>query len=278
MVADCGGTSCEWRLITEKHIEELPSTKGYNPTSESAEILKQSVLSAASLVNVIRHVDEVFYYGAGCASEVAKSRVAETLRSLFENAHVVVATDLWGSVRAVYQGKPVICGILGTGSNSCRFDGEQLSFCVSSLGFILGDEGSGNHIGRLLLRAYFYEEMPVELRDIFESVYDLRLDHVLEGVYQQSGAAGFLANYTRFAADHIQHPFINKLVSGSMAAFLQHFVVPFADHHEIELGMVGSVAHYFRDILQKEAELKDIKLGKVLQRPIDHLAEYHLPV
>lgn len=275
LVADCGGTSCEWRIITEKDVIDLPVSPGFNPTSQPIKDLKESILSNERLASERHLISAVFYYGAGCASKTSKLKVEGVLASVFKNAEIAVDTDLWGAVRAVYRGKPLICGILGTGSNACLFNGEQLVSGVPSLGFILGDEGSGNHIGRLLLKSYYYGDMPPELRGEFESDFNLEIDHVLENIHRKPGAAAFLAQHTRFASNHISHPFINQLVAKSIAEFLQRFVQPLLETNEYELGLVGSVAYYFRDIIEAESDRKNIRLGQVLQRPIDGLVDCH---
>lgn len=276
IVADCGATSCEWRLIADGSAIALPGTVGYNPNYEPTENLRKSIAASTDLLHLFPQINKVYYYGAGCASETGCSKVRTVLKSLFHRAEIAVSTDLWGSVRAVYAGSPVICGILGTGSNSCRYDGSEMVHCIPSLGFSLGDEGSGNHIGRLLLRAYFYREMPTKLRANFESMFDLDLDGVLNAVYQQPNAAGYLAQYARFAADHQEEEFIRKLVGKAMNEFLHHFIRGFNNYRDHEVGMVGSIAYYFQGILQEEALKLEIQLGPILQRPIEELAEYHL--
>ncbi len=276
LVADCGSTSCEWRLIENVEIFSLASTVGFNPTYESTEVLKKAISAEKELADLFPVIDEVYYYGAGCASDAGSGKVKQLLKSLFKKADVFVSTDLWGAVRAVHVGEPVICGILGTGSNSCRFDGENLAHCIPSLGFTLGDEGSGNHIGRLLLRAYYYREMPVGLRANFSARFELDLDEVLNSVYQQTNAAGYLARFARFAADHLDDEFIHQLVSGAISQYLHHYVRGFSDYRNHKVGMVGSIAFYFREILETEAKKLDITLGPVLQRPIEELAKYHI--
>lgn len=276
LVADCGATSCEWRLIVKVEISELPATVGFNPTYESTEVLKNAITSEPKLVTLFSEVDEIYYYGAGCASEAGSGKVKEALQSLFKKAEVFVSTDLWGSVRAVYNGEPVICGILGTGSNSCRYDGSTLVHCIPSLGFTLGDEGSGNHIGRMLLRGYYYREMPVELRANFSAQYELNLDIVLNAVYQQTNAAGYLAQFARFAADHLDDEYIYELVQQAISSYLHYYIRGFSDYRSHKAGMVGSIAFYFREILKSEAKKLEINLGPVLQRPIDELAKYHV--
>lgn len=275
LVADCGSTSCEWRLIDSSDIALLPVTAGFNPTYEPVVNLANAIDGNEPLKKMTNVISEVRFYGAGCASEDARAKVRQQLQSHFQHAEIEVKSDIWGAARAVYRGNPIICGILGTGSNACRFDGANIEFATPSLGYILGDEGSGNHIGRLLVRSYFYETMPAELRSAFEAEYDLSLSNILQMVYQQPNASGTLAQYARFAKAKLDHPFVRELVSESMRGFLTHFVCRFKAAKEIEFAAVGSVAFHFGDILKSEATKLNISTGPILQRPIDQLAEYH---
>lgn len=275
LIADCGSTGCDWRLVHANSIETLPKTVGYNPTYEPTENLR-SVLEATVLPNLKTEVKAVWYYGAGCKSELSQAMVAEALRSVFEDAEIVVESDLLAAARAVYDGHPVFCGILGTGSNSCFYNGSELAFATPSLGYILGDEGSGNHIGRLLLRAYFYKIMPEDLRQLFLEKYKLQLDEVLRSVYQADNASGYLADFALFAAENVAHPFVDELVCGSMREFLTHLKNGFPQHRACSLGMVGSIAFYFKKQLDAESQKLGLSLSVVLQSPADRLAAYHL--
>lgn len=275
LIADCGSTGCDWRLLDAGNVETLPKTRGYNPTYEPAERLVQIVTDGV-LPNLKAEVKTVWFYGAGCKSESAVASVVGALQGVFTAANVKVESDLLASARAVYRGEPLFCGILGTGSNSCYYDGKALTIATPSLGYILGDEGSGNHIGRLLLRAYFYKTMPEDLRKLFAEKYAPQLERVLQSVYQTKNASGYLAGYAVFAAENAAHPFVDEMVSEAMRAFLSQIKNSFPQHRDAPLGMVGSIAFYFKKQLAREAQKLGFNLAVVLQSPADRLAAYHL--
>ena len=275
LIADCGSTGCEWRLVHSGTTEALPTTAGFNPTYEPSENLIK-ILQKGVIPNLKTEIKTVWYYGAGCKSASSVAMVAGVLGKVFPNAKIGVESDLLAAARAVYEGKPILCGILGTGSNACFYSGNELTFATPSLGYILGDEGSGNHIGRLLLRAYFYQTMPNDLRELFFEKFKLKLETVLHSVYQADNASGYLASYALFAAENIEHPFIHKLVCGSMRVFLTQLKNGFPQHSSTSLGMVGSIAFYFKRQLEEESQKLGINLSVVLRSPTESLAAYHL--
>lgn len=276
LIADCGSTSCEWRLISGGSVGDLPATSGFNPNYQPPDMLTEEIQKLLQKSDFRREVGQVYYYGTGCSSIFGQNQVRNVLRGFFKNADIEVTSDLWGSVRAFYNGEPVICGILGTGSNSARFDGKEMTHCAPSLGFILGDEGSGGKIGQLLLRAFYYREMPESLRKDFAKEYDLDLDNQLDSVYRSSKPAAHLAQYARFAGKHKDNPFIDKLVGETLNDFLRHFICGFDDYREVKVGIVGSVAHHFSEILKARAEAAGISNIDIEQRPIDRLAQHYL--
>lgn len=276
LVADCGSTSCEWRLISGGSVSELPATSGFNPNYQSPEMLTEEIQKLLQTSDFRREVGQVYYYGTGCSSIFGQNQVRNVLSAIFKNADIEVASDLWGSVRAFYNGEPVICGILGTGSNSARFDGKEMTHCAPSLGFILGDEGSGSKVGQLLLNAYYYREMPESLCSDFANEYDLDLDNQLGAVYRSVKPAAHLAQYARFAGKHKDNPFIEELVGATLSDFLRHFICGFADYREVQVGIIGSVAYHFSEILKVRAEAAGISNINIEQRPIDRLAQHYL--
>lgn len=275
LIADAGSTNCEWRMISGREITVLPKTRGFNPTYEPAENLVTELALFREFAEVAEYVAVVHYYGAGCKAPQAQRKVQAALGEKFPDAEVVVRSDLLGAARAVYDGSPLLCGILGTGSNACYFDGERLEKTTPSLGYLLGDEGSGNHVGRMLLRDYFYKRMPETLRTAFAATYNLELPHVLESIYRGDQPAGYLAQFARFAGEQRDVPYIQSVVRGAIHQFLTTHITAFSDYERLPLGMVGSIAHHFADAIKAEAESLGMPCGTILERPIEALAEYH---
>lgn len=276
LIADCGSTSCEWRWISGDEISVLPRTPGFNPNYRDTEDWIIELKPNVSFNELVGRVSQVFFYGAGCGTAATQQKVSRAIGEYFQSNRVVVRSDLWAAVHAFYRGETIICGILGTGANSCRFDGEAITHCAPSLGYILGDEGSGGKIGQLLLKAYYYREMPQELREKFAAQFNLDLDKQLRAIYSDPMPASHLAQFAKFAGANQSDPFIRELVGKTLREYLVHFVCGFRDYRILKVGLVGSVAYHFSEILINQAEALGITTPEIIQRPIDALANYHI--
>jgi len=276
IIADCGSTKCDWLLVHGGRDHQLENTVGFSPffhtTSEIEEIL------AAQLVPKLepKSVDRIWFYGTGVHDEHRTEIVATALRNIFPNAQVEVEHDLLGAARATCKRSPGIACILGTGSNSCYYDGQKILDNVISLGWLLGDEGSGTHLGKALLRAWFYHELPSDLNAAFDAEHPEGPDAIKDRVYEK-GANAYLASFTRFLGDHLTHPFVQQLVKDSLGAFLDHHVRKYSGHLQVPIHFVGSIAYHFKDLLEQSMESRKLQLGVVVRKPIYSLAEYHLP-
>ena len=186
-----------------------------------------------------------------------------------------VEHDLLGAARALLGDDPGIACILGTGSNTCAYDGKKIVDNVQNLAFILGDEGSASHIGKRIMRSYFYREMPEELAESFKETYPQPEREIINGVYAE-GANVYLASFARFAGQHKEHPFIHYLVSDALEEFVERHVIKYYDYLKFPVCSVGSVAYFWRHILRKELNRKGLRIGKIIQKPIDSMIEYHL--
>ena len=176
---------------------------------------------------------------------------------------------MMGAAIALFgKGRGIAC-ILGTGANSCLFDGEAVVDRAVSLGYLIGDEGSGCYIGRKLVRAYFYGLMPNDLQAIFEAEYQLELTAFIDRVYHQPEASRYLAGFTRFAGKHQDHPFVHQLVKECLEDFIEVFVLRYPNCHELPIGFVGSVAYHFKEILQECLEAQGFHLAKVMASPLE---------
>jgi len=275
LVADCGSTGCEWRLINQGEIKSLPATAGFNPNYQSSGELTAALKDKTEFLSLQSEVNRVVFYGAGCGAEFGKNSVKQALSGFFTHAEIEIHSDLYGAAHALYSGSPVICGILGTGSNSGRYDGKMMTHCAPSLGYVLGDDGSGGKIGQMLLRAFFYREMPGKISGEFATEYDLNLDTQLQAIYRSSRPAAHLAQFAPFAAKFIDDAFIRNLVAQTQRDFLTHFICGFEDYRNLPVGIVGSIAHHFREVLTEEAGKLEINNLEIIQKPIARLAEYH---
>lgn len=247
---------------------------GYNPN------YSQSIVLIDILYKELRQdfpaVDAVYYYGSGCGNDANKANTAQYLKVRFEEAKtVVVDSDMMGAAIAVLGHQPGISCILGTGANSCCYDGHAIVDRAVSLGYLVGDEGSGCYIGRKLTRAYFYELMPADLRQSFDQTYHLTVKEFVEQVYHQPGASKYLARFTKFAGEHLKHPFIQQLLKECFGDFIKAFVLRYDDCHNLPVSFVGSVAYYFEEPLRESLESEGLTMGKVMRSPLEGLIQMY---
>ena len=275
IIADCGSTKCDWLLSYSHRDQQLENTVGFSPffhsTAEISTIIKEQLLPKLREVQIT----EVYFYGTGVHDAHRTEIVAEALRDCFPKAKVEVEHDLLGAARAVCGRSAGIACILGTGSNSCYYDGVKILDNVPSLGWLLGDEGSGTHLGKALLRAWFYRELPTDLDTIFKKEHPEGADAIKDLAYEK-GANAYLATFTRFLGDNLQHPFIQKLVAECLGEFLDRHVSKYQGYQHVPVHFVGSIAHHFQVILSKCMDDRKMELGKIVRKPIYPLAEFHM--
>ncbi len=275
IIADCGSTKCDWLLVRGGRDQQLENTVGFSPffhsTAEIKSILETQLLSKLEP----KEVSEVYFYGTGVHDEHRAEIVATALRAVFPNTKTVeVEHDLLAAARATCgHGAGVAC-ILGTGSNSCYYDGNKILDNVPSLGWLLGDEGSGTHLGKALLRAKFYRELPTDLNSAFDIAYPEGTDAIKDRIYEK-GANAYLATFTRFLGGHLKHPFVQDLVATSLGEFLDRQAGKYSGVQHVPVHFVGSIAHHFQDILVRCMEERKLKLGIVIRKPIYPLADFH---
>ncbi|MCQ2384012.1 MAG: ATPase [Paludibacteraceae bacterium] len=272
LIADSGSTKTDWRLCSESAAPLPFQTIGLNPFFVSPEEMRQ--LLSETFADYLDAVTEIYFYGAGCVP--AKIPMMEDLfRQLFTHATVFVASDLLGAARAVCGREPGIACILGTGSNSCLYDGNAILSNVSPLGFILGDEGSGAVLGRLLVADYLKHQMPEVLREDFAARYKIVPSEVIERVYRQSAPNRYLANFARFIAYHLDNEYIQNLVDTQFMLFFTRNVMQYEDCRELPVSFVGSVAYYLKDNLMRVASGLGLTVGNIIQSPIEGLRRFH---
>jgi N-acetylglucosamine kinase-like BadF-type ATPase len=275
LIADCGSTKCDWRALDFKGEMTAFETVGFNPSYMNADDYALKIQHTPGIEQISNQVTELHFYGSGCGSAVGQEIVKDAMQKVFTHAKISVRSDMLAAALAVYEGEPVICSILGTGSNSCRFDGREMKHCAPSLGFILGDEGSGNQIGQQLLRHYFYNSMPADLHELFHIRFPIELDVLIQKVYREPRPNSYLASFAGFAVEHRINPWIQQIVAEEFKRFLLVFVCGFSDYRQIKAGFIGSIAFYFEQLLRTTAHDLGINVSRVLQKPIDGLVLHH---
>jgi len=272
IIADGGSTKCDWAIVGDKL--QIAETEGINPyfcdSLQIEKILKKSLLP--KIIGI--KIDEVFFYGAGCRAEKCDV-VKLALQAIFPYAKIEVESDLLGAARALFGKDSGIACILGTGSNSCLYDGKEIKKNVPPLGFILGDEGSGAVLGRKFLSDLLKNQMTKKLKQKFFNKYKLTISEIIEKTYCQPLANRFLAQFMPFLSTHICEPNIYNLVFDEFTEFIKKNIVQYAEYKEYKISFCGSVAYYFADVLKIAALEQNLNFGEIIQNPIEKLIEFH---
>ena len=277
LIADGGSSNIKWCLIekTEKIIEF--NTTGMNPVMLTYEEMSQRIAEevAPELNSYLAQIQHIYYYGAGCRGGDYNRAVEKALKNSFPSSTISVESDMTGAAKALCGNQPGIACILGTGSNSCLYDGEKIIDAIAPLGYILGDEGSGAVLGRQLISDVFKKQLPVELCLKFREQYDLNMETVINRVYGSPEANRFLASLTPFLAKYIEEPSIHRLVLNSFKSFFVRNVAHYRAYKTLPVNFVGSIAYHFRDVLQEAAAAIDCNIGKIIISPMEGLISYH---
>ncbi|MEQ8523190.1 BadF/BadG/BcrA/BcrD ATPase family protein [Gracilimonas sp.] len=276
LIADSGSTKTEWILVNQNGEKEYFHTDGLNPYFMSLEQLTKVINEGLVSALKDKTVDEIFFYGAGCGTERSKGIIRKAISTCFGSATITVDTDLLAAAKACFWDKPGVACILGTGSNSCLYDGEKIINQIPSLGFTLGDEGSGGYFGKRILRSYFYNLMPSDLRKELEKRHDMELDQILQKVYKEPNGNRFVASFSHLLGDFAEHDFIKDIVRSGFEDFAEKQLAYFGDITDKDIGFVGSIAAIHRETLEKVLAKRGLKLGIIVRKPIERLVDNHL--
>ena len=276
LIADGGSTKADWIALDENKNELFRvRTEGLNPAVVPVNVLKERVLSKSEFSENLENVSQIFFYGAGCGTQVAIKILKDLFEELFANAKVVVEEDMLAAVYAATGSDPAIVCILGTGSNSCYYDGKNMHMSTVSLGYMIMDEASGNYFGKKLLQDYYYKTMPENIAAKFETEYNLEADEVKRNLYRESNPNTYLANFASFMFQFKDSKYILDLMEFGFEEFFQKRVIPYGKDKSTPIYFIGSIAHYFYDILEKVANKYELNLAGAIQRPIDNMITYH---
>ncbi|MBQ9591278.1 MAG: ATPase [Paludibacteraceae bacterium] len=276
LIADSGSTKTDWRLIdlgNENRTSGFVSS-GINPYYESEDEIISKLKGEVLPFVGDADLDEIRFYGAGC-TEVKKEMMNSVLRSVLGDAQISVESDLMAAAHALLGRETGIACILGTGSNSCFYDGERILDNVSPLGFILGDEGSGAVLGKQFIGDLLKKQLPQDLSDIFwQSFPDLKQSDVIERVYRKPFPNRYLAQFTRFLGEHRDYEYVRHLLTNSFKAFLRRNVMQY-DYQNYQTHFVGSVAAVFEDELREAADDCSVMVGQVMRTPMEGLIRFY---
>lgn len=276
LIADAGSTKIDWVLLSQTGDAETRITShGVNALLSDSEDIKAAFTKAAQDLGQEESLDEIYYYGSGCATPEICDKLHKVISEVWQAGSVSVNSDLLGAARSLFGDEKGVACILGTGSNSCLYDGVEIKSNVPSLGFILGDEGSGAALGKRLVSDAFKGHLPKPVRDRFLKMYEFSMADVLDYTYRRPAANRFLASVVPFIQSHLWNPYVYSIVIEEFTSFFKRNIAMYPGAHTLPLRFTGSIAWHFADILKEAADRLGYKVDKITKSPLDGLIEFH---
>ena len=277
LIADSGSTKCDW-LLTDSNgnVIQQQNAPGINPVMFTPDEIQERIGLASTIVPYAGKISRIYFYGAGCGLSENQELVRVALQSFYLNAKIEVHSDLVAAVRATASEPSLVC-ILGTGSNTCYFDGQHIHFGFDSLGYSIMDEASGNYFGKQLLRDFFYKRMPSHISNRFAADYDLTTEQVLLHLYKKPMPAKYLASFAKFifqvgSAD----TYIQSLLEKGFEELIEYQFKLWPEYKNIPIHFIGSIAYFAQDVLRNTLISKDMIAGSIFKAPIQGLHTYHI--
>ncbi|CAM1334342.1 N-acetylglucosamine kinase [Tenacibaculum aestuariivivum] len=277
LIADGGSTKVDWVALDNNKKEIFRTqTLGLNPNVVTNQELLTRIENCEELKKYQKNIKKIYFYGAGCGTETPKNILKNILLRFFATAiSINVEEDILGAVYASAKQKKSIVCILGTGSNSCYFNGKYIEYISPALGYSIMDEASGNYFGKKLLRDFFYKKMPIEIAIDFKENFNLSPDFIKHNLYKNDNPNRYLASFAKFMFLYKDTPYIKKLVKKGFKKFFNFHVLAYNKNKETPIYFIGSIAFYFKDMLEEVATKNNIKITNIIEKPINNLIEYH---
>ena len=277
LIVDSGSTKTDWICIDDNsHVVFETQTLGLNPQVLSSNIIEERIINNYEIFQSRKMVTDLFFYGAGCGTEPPKKLIQKVFQSIFKNSNFVIKEDTYAAVYACCEpGEKAIVSILGTGSNCSYYDGKEILQKITSLGYILMDDASGNYFGRQLIRDYYFGNMPIDLKSNFKDKFDLEPGIIKDHLYKKPNPNTYLAKFAKFLIEHKDLEYCKELIQKGFNLFVKNQIKQFKDNEEVPLHFVGSIGFYLKNELELCLEKNRLKLGRVLRKPIDGLLKYH---
>ncbi|PZX52639.1 N-acetylglucosamine kinase [Algoriphagus chordae] len=274
LIADSGSSKTDWRVIHSDHSISQYRGIGFNPYYQTSEEMAIQ-MREDFLIQLASEIEEIYFYGAGCSTPDRNNEVSSALRTIFPKAKITVDHDLAAAAKSTCGHQPGIACILGTGSNSCDYDGKEIVDRRPAPGYIFGDEGGGGYIGRKLLKDFINDEMPAQIKQELKDSFNLTTVAIQEHVYQKPFPNRYMASFCRFITEHKSNPYCYMLYYNSFQEFFKQHVMKYKDYQEKPVSFVGSIAFYNSDILRKAASDLQINVNLIIESPIAGLTLYH---
>ncbi|MCH5240215.1 MAG: ATPase [Muribaculaceae bacterium] len=275
LLADAGASKTDWSLIEKgSGVIMRVKTEGINPLHLSTEKIEKILNDLKNSVDG-KKIDIIRFFGAGCNLPEINQQLEDLFSQIFQTEDVTIASDMQAAALALFQDKKGVACILGTGSNTCYYDKGKIISQIPSLGYILGDEGSGVALGKRLLNAIFKKQLSDKIADSFYKQYDISLNLLIDKVYRDGSPAAFIASFSPFILQHIRENEIYKLAYDEFSLFFERNVLPYPLHQRKVVGLSGSVAFHYADIIRKVADEKDIVISDIIEGPMKSLENYY---
>ena len=274
LICDSGSTKAEWCLLNGKS-KKIVTTQGLSPYFLTTQQIQQII--AKELMPKIKNIiiDEVFFYGTGCSNPENVKSVKKAISLVFSKAKVTVDHDLMGAAKALCGRNKGIACILGTGSNSCFYNGKKIVKNSPGLGYVLGDEGSGAYLGKKVIQYFLYKTFDEDLMDRFNAKYATNSVDILNHVYKQPLPNRYLASFVPFLIENRGHYMIENIIEDAFNDFFFNHVYKYRESWQMPINFVGSVAFGFKDVLKEMCNAYELQLGIVIKKPMDGLIKYH---
>lgn len=277
LVADSGSTKTDWFLTDGDSVLKEFRTSGVNPMIQTKKLVYSQLEEVVEYTSGFE-VSRICFFGAGCSEESNKDIIRGSFSSLFKSPEMIVENDLMGAAIALFGNSPGIACILGTGSNCCSYDGQSIIEARHGIGYILGDEASGAYFGKRLIRDYLYGCMEGSLSNAFDQKFGLNREQILEKVYKEENPNRFLAGFSSLLSEHLSNDYAAGVVRQGIDEFIESNVLSYHGSKESRVGFCGSVAYAFRDVIRDRMQVAGLRLGNILQRPIDGLKDHYTSV
>ncbi len=274
LIADSGSTKAEWCLLDGKKKRTF-FTEGLSPYFLSSEQIQKILEQELKVKMKTIEPDEIFFYGTGCSNPDNVKLVKKAIRKVFTKATVAVDHDLMGAAKALCGGEKGIACILGTGSNSCYYNGKKIVKNSPGLGYVLGDEGSGAYLGKKVIQYFLYNTFDADLMDRFVAKFQVSSYDILDAVYKKPLPNRYLASYAIFLAENRGHYMVENIIEDGFNDFFFNHVYKYRESWTLPINFIGSVAYGFKDVLKEMCNSYELQLGKVLQKPMDGLVKFH---
>lgn len=276
LIADSGSTCTNWKVVNNKDIVASFNTKGFNPYfTKPKEIASELTDNFPENINK-KEIEKVFFYGAGCSSESLKQIINNGISAFISNSEITIEHDLLGAARALFQNDKGIAIILGTGSNTCHYDGKEITKNVSSLGFILGDEGGGDYMGKLFIQSILNKELPEKLINDFYLYHNLDSGKILSAVYKEEYPNRFLASFTKYLKEKSDIPEVKEIIYKTFTDLFEKHICKYETHLTDRIRATGSIAYYFEEELNSIADSFNCNIDLIVKEPIDLLVQHHM--